>query len=188
MKDNCFTILCWFLPYINMDQPQVYICPFLLELPSHLPPRPTPLGCHRARGYKREAEDRFGMYRVESHVETDRDESDGATNQGTRADTRTWTFLWRKWSWFWPSDADFGCLASRTVREVFTVVGPQVCDDLSQPPQEAYTGWYSLQANVPLVLDWCLPSSSCLNLVLSTATRPTVREFWWGDQAGSSEV
>ena len=28
MKDNCFTILCWFLPYINRNQPQVYICPF----------------------------------------------------------------------------------------------------------------------------------------------------------------
>ena len=28
--DNCFTILCWFLPYINMNQPQVYVCPLLL--------------------------------------------------------------------------------------------------------------------------------------------------------------
>ena len=25
LEDNCFTILCWFLPYINMNQPQVYI-------------------------------------------------------------------------------------------------------------------------------------------------------------------
>ena len=25
LEDNCFTILCWFLPYINMNQPQVSI-------------------------------------------------------------------------------------------------------------------------------------------------------------------
>ena len=25
LKDSCFTILCWFLPCINMNQPQVYI-------------------------------------------------------------------------------------------------------------------------------------------------------------------
>ena len=37
-KNTCFTILCWFLPKINMDQPQVYICPFPLEPLSHLPP------------------------------------------------------------------------------------------------------------------------------------------------------
>ena len=48
LEDNCFTILWWFLPYINIYQPQVYICPFLLEPPSHLPPNPTPLGWHRA--------------------------------------------------------------------------------------------------------------------------------------------
>ena len=36
MKDNCFTILCWFLPYINMNQPWIYICPLPLEPPSHL--------------------------------------------------------------------------------------------------------------------------------------------------------
>ena len=29
------TILCGFLPWINEAQPQVYICPHLLELPSH---------------------------------------------------------------------------------------------------------------------------------------------------------
>ena len=28
-------MLCWFLPYININQPQVYICPFLLEPPSY---------------------------------------------------------------------------------------------------------------------------------------------------------
>ena len=26
MMDNGFTILCWFLPYNNMNQPEVYIC------------------------------------------------------------------------------------------------------------------------------------------------------------------
>ena len=25
MKDNCFTELCWFLPNVNMNQPQVYM-------------------------------------------------------------------------------------------------------------------------------------------------------------------
>ena len=33
MKDNCFTILCWFLPYSNTNQPQVNPCPFPLEPP-----------------------------------------------------------------------------------------------------------------------------------------------------------
>ena len=44
MEDNCFTMLCWFLPCINMNQPQVYICPLPLEplSSSH------PLQCHRA--------------------------------------------------------------------------------------------------------------------------------------------
>ena len=41
-------ILWWFLPYINMNQPQVYICPLPLETSSHSPPYPTPVGCHRA--------------------------------------------------------------------------------------------------------------------------------------------
>ena len=48
LKDNCFTILCWFLAYISINQPEVYICLLLLESPSHLSPHPTPLGCHRA--------------------------------------------------------------------------------------------------------------------------------------------
>ena len=47
MKDNHFTILCWPLSYINMNQPQVYIRPLPLEPPSHLLPRPTHLGYHR---------------------------------------------------------------------------------------------------------------------------------------------
>ena len=48
MKDNCFTELCWFLPDINRNQSWVYICPFSLDPPSHLPSHPTPLGCYRA--------------------------------------------------------------------------------------------------------------------------------------------
>ena len=44
LKDNCFTILCWLLPSISMNQPWLYICPLPLESPttSH------PLGCHRS--------------------------------------------------------------------------------------------------------------------------------------------
>ena len=41
-------MLWWFLPYINMNQPLVYVCPFPLEPLSKLVPHPTPLGCHRA--------------------------------------------------------------------------------------------------------------------------------------------
>ena len=48
LKDNCFTVLSWFLSYINMNQPQVYLCPLPLEPPFHLPPHHTPLGSHRA--------------------------------------------------------------------------------------------------------------------------------------------
>ena len=43
-------MLCWFLPHINMIQTQVYIWPLPLEPPSHLPPHPTHLGCHKALG------------------------------------------------------------------------------------------------------------------------------------------
>ena len=42
LEDNCFTILHWFLPYINRNQPSVYICPLPLESPSHLPPHSIP--------------------------------------------------------------------------------------------------------------------------------------------------
>ena len=48
MIDDCFTILIWFLSYINMNQPQVYKSPLPLESPSRLPPFSTPLGCYRA--------------------------------------------------------------------------------------------------------------------------------------------
>ena len=47
LEGNCFTILCWFLPYINMNQPKVYICPLPLEPPSHFQPLPSALGCYR---------------------------------------------------------------------------------------------------------------------------------------------
>ena len=36
-------MLCWFLPYISMNQPLVYICSLPLEPPSHLPPHSYPL-------------------------------------------------------------------------------------------------------------------------------------------------
>ena len=44
MEDNYFTILWWFLPYINMNCPQVYMYspspPFLNPSPTSLPPDP----------------------------------------------------------------------------------------------------------------------------------------------------
>ena len=42
LEDDCFTALCGFLPFVNMDQPQVSVCP--------LPPHPILLGYRRARG------------------------------------------------------------------------------------------------------------------------------------------
>ena len=51
MENTSFAVLCWFLPYISMGQPQVYTCPLPLEPPSHLPPHPTPLGGHSAPGW-----------------------------------------------------------------------------------------------------------------------------------------
>ena len=35
-------MLCWFLPNINMNQPQIYICPLPLTTPSCFPLHPTP--------------------------------------------------------------------------------------------------------------------------------------------------
>ena len=49
-EDNCFPILCCFLPYMDMNQSQLYICSLPCERPSHRPPHPAPLGCHRASG------------------------------------------------------------------------------------------------------------------------------------------
>ena len=42
------SVLHWFLPYINMNQSQGIVA---LGPASHLPPHPTPLGCHRALGW-----------------------------------------------------------------------------------------------------------------------------------------
>ena len=48
LEDNYFTILWWFLPYIHMNWPQVYMCPAASWTPSRLPPHLSPLGCPRA--------------------------------------------------------------------------------------------------------------------------------------------
>ena len=40
-------MLWWFLPYTDMNQPRVHMCPHP-EPPSLLPPHPIPLGCPRA--------------------------------------------------------------------------------------------------------------------------------------------
>ena len=45
MEANYFTILWWFLPCIDMNQPRVYMCPLLLNT---RPPHPIPLGCPSA--------------------------------------------------------------------------------------------------------------------------------------------
>ena len=44
-----FPALCWFLPYGNVTQPSLHICPLAHEPPSPLP-IPFPLGHHRAPG------------------------------------------------------------------------------------------------------------------------------------------
>ena len=47
MDDNCSAILCWFLPYINMNQPQVSIRPIPSKpLPAPLPSHPSRLSEH----------------------------------------------------------------------------------------------------------------------------------------------
>ena len=48
MEANYFPILWWFLPYIDMNQPWVYMCPPCPEPPSHHPPYSIPLGCPSA--------------------------------------------------------------------------------------------------------------------------------------------
>ena len=48
LGDSLFIILWWFLPYINMNQEYVYMCPLPLESPSHPSLHPISLGCHRA--------------------------------------------------------------------------------------------------------------------------------------------
>ena len=39
LKDNCYTVLCWFLLNSNINHPKVYPCTLLLEQP--LPPPPS---------------------------------------------------------------------------------------------------------------------------------------------------
>ena len=51
MEDSCLTMLCWFLPYMNMNQPQVHICLLPPEPSSHLPHHPTPVDFHRVPGW-----------------------------------------------------------------------------------------------------------------------------------------
>ena len=48
LEDNYFTVLWWFSPYIDMNQPRVHLCPPHHESPSHLPAHPIPQGCPRA--------------------------------------------------------------------------------------------------------------------------------------------
>ena len=43
LEADYFIILWWFLPFIHMNQPWVYMCPHP-EPPSHLPPHPIPQG------------------------------------------------------------------------------------------------------------------------------------------------
>ena len=47
MEDNYFAILWWFLPYIDMNQPWVHMCPPILNPTSTSVP-PQLLGCPRA--------------------------------------------------------------------------------------------------------------------------------------------
>ena len=49
LEDNCFTIVCWPLPQLNMNQPQAYTGALPPEHHSRLPPHRTPLGQRRAR-------------------------------------------------------------------------------------------------------------------------------------------
>ena len=48
LEDECFTVLCWVLPYVSMNQPQVYLCPLPAPEPASHPLPTPPLGCHRA--------------------------------------------------------------------------------------------------------------------------------------------
>ena len=47
LEANYFPKLWWFLPYIDMNQPQCTCVPHS-EPASHLPPHPIPLGCPSA--------------------------------------------------------------------------------------------------------------------------------------------
>ena len=51
LEANYFMILWWSLPYIDTNQPWVYICPHP-EPPSHLPPHPIPQDCPSNPGFE----------------------------------------------------------------------------------------------------------------------------------------
>ena len=51
MEANYFTILWWFLSYIDMNQPQVYMCPLILK--PLLPPSPShPSGLSQSTSFE----------------------------------------------------------------------------------------------------------------------------------------
>ena len=53
MEANYFTILWWFLPYIDMNRPRIYMCPPPHPEPhSHLPSHPIPLDFPSAPGFE----------------------------------------------------------------------------------------------------------------------------------------
>ena len=45
---NYFTVLWWFPPHIDTNQPSVYTCSPIPKPPTHIPPHPIPLGCPNA--------------------------------------------------------------------------------------------------------------------------------------------
>ena len=47
LEANYCTILWWLPPYIDMDQPWMYVSPTIPNSPSHLHPHPIPLGWPR---------------------------------------------------------------------------------------------------------------------------------------------
>ena len=67
LEDNCFTILCWLLPYISMNQPQVYICSLPTCTPSY-PPRLSQSPClsslHHTADFHRLSNFTFGIVYV----------------------------------------------------------------------------------------------------------------------------
>ena len=48
LEANYCTILWWLPPYIDMDQPWMYVSPTIPNSPSHLHPHPIPVCCLRA--------------------------------------------------------------------------------------------------------------------------------------------
>ena len=67
MEDNWCTILCWFLPNINMSQPQVYICspPSWTSLSPHTPSHLSKLS--QSPGFELPASCSMVMYMFQSY-------------------------------------------------------------------------------------------------------------------------